>query len=133
VIGAAHAGWRGAFGGVCGNTVAAMEDLGGSRDNIVAAIGPCIGQASYEVDDGFYLRFLAECDANERFFKPGRKGHYQFDLPAFVAADLAAAGVRHVEITGADTYADPERYFSYRRATQEGFPDNGRQMSLIAL
>ncbi|WP_066557255.1 peptidoglycan editing factor PgeF [Croceicoccus bisphenolivorans] len=133
VIGAAHAGWRGAFAGICANTVAAMEELGANRGNIRAAIGPCIAQASYEVDEGFYLRFLAEDEAFERFFKPGRAGHHQFDLAAFVAADLARAGVSRVEITGLDTYADEDRYFSYRRATQAGEDGYGRQISLIGL
>ncbi|RVQ66959.1 peptidoglycan editing factor PgeF [Croceicoccus ponticola] len=133
VIGAAHAGWRGAFAGVCGNTVAAMEKLGADRARIAAAIGPCIAQSSYEVDEGFYLRFLAEQDAFERFFKPGRSGHHQFDLAAFVAASLVDAGVTRVEITGQDTYADDTRYFSYRRATQAGESGYGRQISLIGL
>lgn len=133
VIGAAHAGWRGAFAGVCANTVSAMEELGADRSRIVAAIGPCIAQPSYEVDEGFYLRFLAEDESYDRFFKPGRSGHHQFDLAAFVAADLAGAGVRRVEITGLDTYPDDDRFFSYRRATQAGESGYGRQISLIGL
>ncbi|AKM09047.1 peptidoglycan editing factor PgeF [Croceicoccus naphthovorans] len=133
VIGAAHAGWRGAFAGVCDHTAAAMEELGADRSRIAAAIGPCIAQASYEVDEGFYLRFLAEDEAFDRFFKPGRVGHHQFDLASFVAADLAKAGVTRVEITGHDTYADETRFFSYRRATQAGESGYGRQISLIGL
>jgi YfiH family protein len=132
VIGAAHAGWKGAFGGVIGNTVARMVELGADRGRIVAAIGPCIARASYEVDDGFFAR-LAEADpANERFFAAGRPGHHQFDLEAYVAARLAEAGVTRVDALGLDTYADPGRFFSYRRATHRGEPDYGRQISLIA-
>jgi len=133
VIGAAHAGWRGAFAGVCRNTVEAMEALGADRGRIAAAIGPCISQASYEVDEGFYLRFLAEGEQYDRFFKPGRSGHHQFDLAAFVASDLADAGVKTVEITGHDTYADESRFFSYRRSTLAGEEGYGRQISLIGL
>lgn len=133
VVGAAHAGWRGAIGGVCANTVAAMEELGADRSRIAAAIGPCIAQASYEVDDAFLDRFVASDGANERFFKPGRTGHHQFDLAGFVAADLARAGVPQVEITGDDTCADAERFFSYRRATLAGENGYGRQISLIGI
>jgi len=133
VIGAAHAGWRGAFAGICANTVAAMTELGARADHIAAAIGPCIAQASYEVDEGFYLRFLAQDEGFDRFFKPGRAGHHQFDLAAFVAADLAKAGVKRVEITGLDTYAGDDRFFSYRRATQAGQSGYGRQISLIGM
>ena len=137
VVGAAHAGWRGAIAGVCANTVEAMEALGAVRGRIVAAIGPCIAQESYEVDEGFRLRFLAEDEANGRFFKPardrGRAGHRQFDLAAFVAASLAGAGVISVEITGQDTCADAERFFSYRRETKAGQDGYGRQISLVGL
>lgn len=133
VIGAAHAGWKGAFGGVVEATVAAMEKLGAARGRIVAAIGPCIARASYEVDDGFLARLAAADPANERFFAAGRPGHHQFDLEAYVAARLAAAGVTRVDALGLDTYADPDRFFSYRRATHRGEPDYGRQISLIAL
>jgi hypothetical protein len=133
VIGAAHAGWKGAFGGVIEATVAAMEGLGAERDRIAAAIGPAIARRSYEVDEGFARRF-AEADAeNERFFSPGRDGHHQFDLEGFVASRLAEAGVRRVEATGIDTYSAPELYFSYRRATHRGEADYGRQISLIAV
>lgn len=133
VIGAAHAGWKGAVGGVIEATVAAMETLGAARARIAAAIGPCIARASYEVDDGFLARFAAEDPANERFFADGRPGHYQFDLEAYVAARLAASGVRQVAALGLDTYADPDRFYSFRRATHRGEPDYGRQISLIAL
>ena len=130
VIGAAHAGWRGALGGVLENTVAAMVSLGAEPANIVAAIGPTIAQASYEVDKGFRDAFEEE---DARFFVSGRPGHCQFDLPAYVAHRLQAAGVGLVEDLGEDTYAQPGRFFSYRRATHRSQPTNGRQISIIGL
>jgi polyphenol oxidase len=133
VIGAAHAGWKGALGGVTDATVAAMEALGARRDQIVAAVGPCIAQASYEVDEPFTQRFDAADPENERFFKSGRAGHHQFDLEGYVASRLAGAGILRVEAMGIDTYSNPDRYFSFRRATHRGESDYGRQISLIAL
>ena len=134
VIGAAHAGWKGALAGVTDRTIAAMEALGADRSRIAAAVGPCIGRASYEVTEDFAERFLAEDPANERFFRDGRRsGHVLFDLEAYVAARLAAAGVGRVEALGLDTYADADRFYSYRRATHRGEPDYGRQISLIGL
>ncbi|HMP55364.1 MAG TPA: peptidoglycan editing factor PgeF [Novosphingobium sp.] len=133
VIGAAHAGWKGAIGGVCEATVAAMETLGAQRSRIVAAIGPCIAQPSYEVDEAFRARFMAEDPASDRFFKAGRAGHCQFDLEGMVAARLAGCGVGRVEAMGLDTCAQPARYYSYRRATLAGEPAYGRQISLIGL
>ncbi len=134
VIGAAHAGWKGALGGVTDATIAAMETLGARRDRIAAAIGPCIAQRSYEVDAAFAERFVAADRANERFFTVGgRAGHFQFDLEAYVAKQIAGAGVRRVAALGLDTYAQPERFFSFRRATHAGEPDYGRQISLIGL
>lgn len=133
VVGAAHAGWKGALDGVTDSTIAAMEKLGASRDRIVAAIGPVIARSSYEVDDGFARRFEGADPANERFFSPGRAGHQQFDLEAYVAERLVAAGISRVEMLGLDTYADPERFFSFRRATHRGEPGYGRQISLIGL
>lgn len=133
VVAAAHAGWKGALYGVTDATLARMEELGARRDNIAAAIGPCIARASYEVDDGFLVRFAATDPANDRFFTPAKPGHHQFDLEAYVVHRLAAAGLRRIEALGADTYADPARFFSYRRATHEGAPDYGRQISVIAL
>lgn len=133
VIGAAHAGWKGALGGVTDATVAAMVALGARADRIAAAIGPCIARVSYEVDDGFARRFEAHDPANERFFTPGRPGHQQFDLEAYVAARLASAGVGRVEALGLDTYADASRFYSFRRATHRGESDYGRQISLIGL
>lgn len=133
VVGGAHAGWKGAIGGVTDATIAAMERLGARRDAIVAAVGPCIAQASYEVDDGFVARFLAQTSDNDRFFAPGRAGHRQFDLEGYVAARLEAAGLGAVERLGLDTYADEARFFSFRRATHRHEPDYGRQISLIGL
>jgi YfiH family protein len=130
VIGAAHAGWRGAHGGVLENTVAAMERLGAERVRIAAAIGPAIAQPSYEVDAKFRENFEPEDDA---FFAPGRPGHWQFDLAGYAAKRLRAAGVGTVEALGLDTYADEDRFFSYRRATHRGEPTYGRQFSLIGL
>nr|WP_317894196.1 peptidoglycan editing factor PgeF [uncultured Sphingomonas sp.] len=133
VVGAAHAGWKGAIGGVTDLTLAAMEQLGARRERIAAAVGPCIARASYEVDADF-VRRLAEADPeNERFFTDTREGHAQFDLEAYVVHRLASAGVRRIEALGLDTYADPERFFSYRRATHRGEPDYGRQIAIIGL
>lgn len=133
VVGAAHAGWKGAFGGVTDSTVAAMEALGARRERIVAAIGPCIARSSYEVDEGFLQRFAAADEANAGFFTAGRPGHHHFDLEAYVAARLQAAGLGRVEALGLDTYSQPQRFYSYRRATHRGEPSYGRQISLIGL
>jgi YfiH family protein len=133
VIGAAHSGWKGAIGGVAEATVAAMETLGADRSRIVAAVGPTIARKSYEVDEGFFRRFVEADPDNERFFSGGRVGHHQFDLEAYVVSRLAAAGLRQIEALGLDTYSDPDRFFSYRRATHRGEADYGRQISLIAL
>lgn len=133
VIGAAHAGWRGALYGVCQATIAAMEAHGGRRERIVAAIGPCIAARSYEVDNAFAARFTAVDPAHDRFFGSGRSGHRQFDLEGFLVAQLAQAGLRRVEALGLDTYTLGERYFSYRRTTHAGEGDYGRQVAIIAL
>lgn len=134
VIGAAHAGWKGAIGGVTDATIDAMEKLGARRDRIAAAIGPCIARASYEVDAAFLGRFCDVDPANERFFADGRRlAHHQFDLEAYVAHRLAAAGIARVAALGLDTYSLADRYYSFRRATHRGEPDYGRQISLIAL
>ncbi|QPC98613.1 peptidoglycan editing factor PgeF [Qipengyuania soli] len=130
VVGAAHAGWRGAHGGVLEATVAAMEALGARADRIRAAVGPTIALASYEVDDGFRRQF-EEGDA--RFFHEGREGHWQFDLPAYVVHRLQRAGVGAVEDLALDTYADLGRFYSFRRATHRGEDTGGRQVSVIAL
>jgi polyphenol oxidase len=133
VIGAAHAGWKGALAGIVEETVAAMERLGARRDRVSAAIGPCIGQASYEVDGAFRSRFVAaDPDATARF-EAGSDGRWQFDLEGAVADRLRGAGVGIFERLTPDTYADDARFFSFRRATHRGDANYGRQMSLIAL
>jgi YfiH family protein len=134
VIGAAHAGWRGAVDGVLESTIAAMEALGARRGQIAAAIGPTIAQPSYEVDAPFVARFDA---AAERFFAPapprGGIARWQFDLPGYITARLAAAGLSKIADTARDTFSDFARYHSYRRATQAGEANYGRQISMIAL
>ncbi|MBN8500961.1 MAG: peptidoglycan editing factor PgeF [Sphingomonadales bacterium] len=133
VVGAAHAGWKGAIGGVTDSTIAAMERLGARRADIHAAVGPCIAAPSYEVDSAFRDRFLHESAGNEAYFSAGRPDHYQFDLELYVAHRLIRAGVGTVEQLGCDTYTDEATFFSYRRATHRGEPDYGRQISLIGL
>lgn len=133
VIGAAHAGWRPALHGVLPATVEAMVALGARRERIAAAIGPTIGRRSYEVDDLFRARFLADEDSHDDFFTAGRTGHHQFDLEGFIVRRLAAAGLVRIAALGLDTYADAARWFSYRRTTHAGEPDYGRQISMIAL
>ena len=133
VIGAAHAGWRGAVAGVALSTIAAMEKLGARRDRIAAAVGPCIAKANYEVDHAFAERLIAAAPDNERFFTDGPAGKPHFDLESFVVASLAAVGITRIEALGLDTYANPARFYSYRRATHLGEPDYGRQLSLIGL
>ena len=134
VIGAAHAGWRGAVDGVLENTIAAMEAMGATRANIAAVLGPTIGQASYEVDPAFRDRFPLD---TESFFAPAplRDGvpRWHFDLPAFIMARLAAAGLSKIADTGRDTFSHVARYHSHRRATQAGEANYGRQISMIAL
>ncbi|WP_309602603.1 peptidoglycan editing factor PgeF [Sphingomonas sp.] len=130
VIGAAHAGWRGAVAGVAANTVAAMEQLGAKRGRIVAAVGPCIARTNYEVDHDFAQRLG---DENQHFFTGGPTGKPHFDLESFVVASLASAGIARIEALSQDTYAQPERFFSFRRATHAQEPDYGRQLSVIGL
>lgn len=133
-VGAAHAGWKGAFGGVIEATVAAMEGLGARRGDLVAVLGPTISAAAYEVGPEFVARFVEADAGHERFFRPsGRPGHALFDLPGFVVTRLAAAGVGRVEDLGLCTYGDEARFFSYRRTTHRGEPDYGRLVSAIAL
>jgi purine-nucleoside/S-methyl-5'-thioadenosine phosphorylase / adenosine deaminase len=134
VIGAAHAGWKGAIAGIVEATIREMERLGAERGRIAAAIGPCIARRSYEVDEAFYRRFAEANLENERFFGAGaREDRHQFDLEGFVLSRLAAAGLSKVEALGEDTYSQPDRFFSFRRATHRGEADYGRQVSLIAL
>ncbi|MDE2333412.1 MAG: peptidoglycan editing factor PgeF [Rhodospirillales bacterium] len=131
VVGAAHAGWRGALAGVLEATVAAMVALGARESHIAAAIGPCIAQASYEVGADLRDAVLARDLADERFFAAGRAGHWQFDLPGYCRARLLAAGVA-AHITGHDTRADEARFFSHRRRTLSGGGPIGHQISVIA-
>ncbi|RZV36189.1 MAG: peptidoglycan editing factor PgeF [Sphingomonadaceae bacterium] len=134
IVGAAHAGWRGAQGGVIEATLAAMESLGARADRVAAAIGPCIGQASYEVDAPFRKHF-SEDDAC--FFAEGKAGHWQFDLEGYVASRLGRAGVGVIDPLGLDTYGTEsgslQRFYSYRRATHRGEANYGRQASLIGI
>ncbi len=133
VVGAAHAGWRGAFSGVTDQTIAAMERLGARRDHIHAAVGPCIGLKSYEVDQAFREHFLAQSTDNARFFATEPAAGPRFDLEAYVVHRLLAAGIGEVEALQLDTYAEPQRFYSFRRATHRGEADYGRQLSAIAL
>ncbi len=134
VIGAAHAGWRGALTGVIEATVAAMEQLGAQRARIVAALGPTIRQPNYEVGPEFVARFVAADAANARFFSPApRAGHALFDLAGYIAQRVQRAGIDTFEDLGFCTYAEPERFFSYRRMTKLGEPDYGRHINAIAL
>ncbi|KQT49273.1 polyphenol oxidase [Methylobacterium sp. Leaf456] len=133
VVGAAHAGWKGALGGVAEATVAAMERLGAVRSKIVAVLGPTISQANYEVGADFVARFRTEVPGSERFFSEGREGHAQFDLPAFILARLAEAGIGKATALGLCTYADADRFYSFRRTTHRSEPDYGRLISAITL
>lgn len=134
VIGAAHAGWRGAFTGIIEATVAAMERCGARRERIVAAAGPLIRQANYEVGPEFVRRFLDEAQDNDRYFAPSeRAGHALFDLAGFIATRLAQARVCRVEDLARCTYADPETFYSYRRSVHRREPDYGRHINAIAL
>ncbi len=134
VVAAAHAGWKGALGGVLEATLEAMAGLGADPARIVCAVGPVISQENYEVGPEFRERFVAEDAGHARFFVPSRRqGHFMFDLPGFVRMRLERAGVAGVEDLGLCTYADAERFFSYRRATHRGEPDYGRQLSAIML
>ncbi|KAA5602669.1 peptidoglycan editing factor PgeF [Blastochloris sulfoviridis] len=133
VIGAAHAGWRGAVDGVIAATVEAMERLGARRSRILAAIGPLIRQPSYEVGPDFIARVREAHPLSERYFAAGTGDRAYFDLPGFIRDRLAEAGVGEIEDLGLDTYADEARFFSYRRTTHRGEPDYGRLISAIAL
>jgi polyphenol oxidase len=134
VVGAAHAGWRGALTGVVEATIEAMEQLGARRGEIRAALGPMIRQQSYEVGGDLIERFGVEDPASSRFFAPAaREGHAMFDLPGYIHSRLTRAGVRYVEDLGHCTYADPARFFSFRRTTHRGEADYGRHVNAIAL
>jgi YfiH family protein len=134
VVATAHAGWKGALGGVVAGAVAAMVELGAEPRRVVAAVGPCIGPASYEVGVDFMARFEAEAPGSDRFFAPGARDDKRlFDLPAFVLWRIEQAGVGRAEWTGQDTCADETRFFSNRRAVLRGEPDYGRLLSAIMI
>jgi polyphenol oxidase len=134
VVGVAHAGWRGAATGIIEATVAAMERCGANRNRIVAALGPTIRQPNYEVGPEFIARFKKEDAANQRFFKPAeRPEHALFDLPGYIAARLAAAGIGEIEDLGHCNYGDAGRFFSYRRSVHRNESDYGRHVNAIAL
>lgn len=148
VIGAAHAGWKGAFSGILENTIAEMEALGARRQHITAVLGPTISQASYQVDAAFCERFSQQDKDNERFFSPSLPAerfdafamqppqaisHYQFDLPGYILHRLNNSGLAKAEALAMDTYNNEAEFFSYRRTTHLGEPDYGRQISAIML
>jgi YfiH family protein len=134
VVGAAHAGWRGAFTGVLEATIAEMEKLGAKRERIAAAAGPMISQRNYEVGQDLIDRFLQADKDNARYFaEASRPGHAMFDLPRYVVDRLKRAGVTQVEDLGCCTYADPAQFYSYRRSTHRKEPDYGRHINAIAL
>ena len=134
VVGAAHAGWKGAVGGVLDSTLARMEELGARRERIVAAIGPLIRQPSYEVGPDFIEKLTALDAANERFLIASERAHHaRFDLPGYIAARLAGLGVGTIDDLGLDTYSDEARFYSYRRATHRNEPDYGRLVAAITL
>ncbi|HEY8384368.1 MAG TPA: peptidoglycan editing factor PgeF [Microvirga sp.] len=134
VVGAAHAGWRGALTGVMEATLDAMEGLGARRDTIVAVLGPMISQEAYEVGPDLIARFTQADPENERFFAPnGREGHAQFDLPGYIGMRLSRAGIGEFANLGLCTYGDEERFYSFRRTTHRKEPDYGRLISAITL
>ncbi|MDB5649691.1 MAG: polyphenol oxidase [Hyphomicrobiales bacterium] len=134
VIGAAHAGWKGAFTGVLESTLQAMEELGASRPAIHVVLGPTIGRESYEVGPEFRTRFVDEDRKNARFFTPSsREDHAMFDLPGYIGARVRDAGAGHFESLDLDTYADETRFYSYRRSVHRGEADYGRLVAAIAL
>ena len=134
VIGAAHAGWKGALGGVLEGVIAAMEGLGAKRDDIAAAVGPCISQDNYEVGWDFRDRFLALGLRNRSFFMPsGKEGHYRFDLEGYAAHRLSQAGIGNIARLGLCTYPPENGFFSFRRTTHRAEADYGREISAIVL
>ncbi len=133
VIGAAHAGWRGAISGIAESAIAAMERLGARRERIIAALGPSISQANYEVGPELVEKFVAEDPGNARFFTHSKRpGHSQFDLPGYTVARLKRAGVSAANLPNC-TYAEEARFFSFRRTTHRSEKDYGRQLSAIVL
>lgn len=134
VVGAAHAGWRGAKDGVLKSTVEAMKKLGAKSERIAAILGPCIQQSSYEVSDTFYASFLDDNPSNDEFFVPSKKiGHKQFDLPGYIVSSLRQQSIGCVESLEMDTYSNEDLFFSYRRTTHRGEQQYGRLLSAISL
>ncbi len=133
VIGAAHAGWKGAMSGVTDNTINAMIRLGANRENISAVVGPCISQAAYEVGQEFFETFADENPDYTRFFINGKDDKMQFDLPSFVLHRLRETGIKTAAWVGECTYSTPKKFYSYRRTTHAGEPDYGRLISVIRL
>lgn len=138
IIGAAHAGWRGAYKGIIENVVNLMIEKGAKIENIAAAVGPCIGQKSYEVDEGFYCQFVSETKENEKYFIKGiKEGFYQFDLQEFCVDKLKKTGVKNIEVANHDTYAMKDNYYSFRRFTHCNMVDNPKdfatELSVIVL
>ncbi len=134
VIGATHAGWGGALGGILESTLEKMIQAGADLKTVKACLGPCIMQASYEVQDAFMAPFLEKHREAEMFFKSGRKAGYKmFDMPGYIAMRLSLAGVRQVSLMGIDTYKEEESCFSFRRATHRGEADYGREISAIVI
>lgn len=134
IVASAHAGWKGALGGIAEATVARMVEMGASPERIVAVVGPCIGEASYEVGEEFEARFLEVSPDHQAFFRAGKSAEKrQFDLPGFVLSRLRAVGVEQCEWIGRDTCAEPDHFYSNRRAFQNGEPDFGRLLSAICL
>lgn len=132
IVGAAHAGWRGAIGGVLENTITQMKKLGAG--DIHAAIGPCIRQKSYEVSADFKTPFIAQDTQNEKFFVAGKDdAHLMFDLAGYVAQRLKLAGLKKIYDTGIDTLESEGLFYSYRRSTLRGEKNDGRQLSIIAI
>lgn len=134
VVGAAHAGWKGALGGALENVVSKMVEVGTDAKTIHACVGPCISKSSYEVTLDFINAFIEENEESERFFHPGAKeGHVNFDLAGYCGWRLFRAGVKNVSLMDLDTYSNEDEFFSYRRATHKQEPDYGRQISVILI
>jgi YfiH family protein len=134
IVASAHAGWKGALGGIAEATIARMTEMGAAPERIIAVVGPCIGPASYEVGEEFEARFLEVSQDHQSFFQPGKApDKRQFDLPGFVLSRLRAAGVQTCDWIGRDTCAEPDHFYSNRRAFQRGEPDFGRLLSAISL
>jgi YfiH family protein len=134
VLGVAHAGWRGAFGGVLAAAVETMRELGAEPADTIAAVGPCIAQRSYEVGQEFPGPFLEQESNNADFFAPApREGHFLFDLPGYVTRRLGALGLGKITSLSVDSFSESDRFFSYRRACKRGEPDYGRGLSAIAI